>query len=154
MNRIFILIVLGLVTALPVFADSVDNDIALLRSDISKDKVSLITANMAFTPEEAGAFWPVYKQYDAELSKIGDERVALIKDYAANQQNMTDAKARELTDKWLDTEEKRLALKKKYMAEFEKVLSAKTTARFLQVENRINMLLDLQVASAVPLVTK
>jgi hypothetical protein len=153
MNRIFILL-LGIFTGLPLFADSVDSDIALLRSDISKDKVSLITANMHFTPEEAGAFWPVYKQYDAELSKIGDERVALIKDYAANQQSMTDAKAKELTDKWLDTEEKRLALKKKYVAEFEKVLSGKTTARFLQVENRINMLLDLQVASAVPLVTK
>ena len=134
--------------------DSVEQEVALLRSDIQKEKVTLITLNMEFTAEEASLFWPVYKRYEEELTKIGNQRVAMMKDYAQNFETMTDEKAKELTQKWFKTEEQRLQLKKKYFEEIEKVLPPRTAARFIQVENRLNMLLDLQLAAETPLVIK
>lgn len=56
--------------------------IELLRSDIRAKKVAIITEVMQFADAQARAFWPVYREYDLELSKIGDARVELIKDYA------------------------------------------------------------------------
>ena len=50
----------------------------LLRSDVRTQKVAIITEVMGFTEAEDKAFWPIYRQYDAEMSKLGDERVSLI----------------------------------------------------------------------------
>src|SRR3990172_1846486 len=96
-----LLIAIVLFLNFPTWAeDPVDQEVALLRSDIQKDKVNLITLNMDFTADEAARFWPVLKRYEEELMKIGDQRVALMKDYAQNFENMTDEKAKELTQKW------------------------------------------------------
>src|SRR5882672_6411494 len=59
-----------------------DQTIRLLRQDIQSERKQLIAANLKLTADQAARFWPVYDQYAADLSKIGDERVALIKEYA------------------------------------------------------------------------
>jgi hypothetical protein len=81
-------------------------------------------AALALDATQVAAFWPVYKKYEAELAKIGDERYAGIKDYAANYGSLTDAKATELTDRALGFVEKRLALIKRYVGELRGVLPA------------------------------
>ena len=126
--------------------------IELLRSDVKTKKVAIITEVMQFTNKEAKAFWPVYREYEFELTKLGDLRIELIKDYARNYQTMTDEKAKELVEKALKLEGKRTKLKKKYFKKFDKVLSSKTVAQFLQLENQINLLIDLQIASELPLI--
>ncbi|NIO06376.1 MAG: hypothetical protein GTN74_17750 [Proteobacteria bacterium] len=129
-----------------------DAYIELLRSDVKTKKVAIITEVMHFTNEETNAFWPVYREYDLELSKIGDGRLQLIKDYAQNYETMTDEKAKELVDRALRLEAKRTKLKKKYFKKFDKVLPSKTAAKFFQLENQINLLIDLQIASELPLI--
>jgi hypothetical protein len=129
-----------------------DAYIELLRSDVKTKKVAIITEAMQFTNEEAKAFWPVYREYEFELTKIGDGRLELIKDYAQNYETMTDEKAKELVDRALKLEGKRTKLKKKYFKKFDKVLSSKTAAKFFQLENQINLLIDLQIASELPLI--
>jgi hypothetical protein len=126
--------------------------IELLRSDVKTKKVAIITEVMQFTDEEAKAFWSVYREYDFELTKIGDGRLQLIKDYAQNYETMTDEKAKELVDRALRLEGKRTKLKKKYFKKFDKVLPSKTVAKFFQLENQINLLIDLQIASELPLI--
>jgi len=129
-----------------------DAYIELLRSDVKTKKVAIVTEVMQFTSEEANAFWPVYREYDLELSKIGDARIALIKDYARNYETMTDEKAKELVEGTLKLEGKRTKLKTKYFKKFDKVLPSKTVAKFFQLENQINLLIDLQIASELPLI--
>ncbi len=129
-----------------------DAYIELLRSEVKTKKVAIITEVMHFTNEETNAFWPVYREYDLELSKIGDGRLQLIKDYAQNYETMTDEKAKELVDRALRLEAKRTKLKKKYFKKFDKVLPSKTAAKFFQLENQINLLIDLQIASELPLI--
>ena len=107
---------------------------------------------MGFTEEEAVKFWPVYQEYMGEISKLTDKKLIGIKDYSDNFEQMSEAKAKELTDLALQLESDRVAVKKKYIEKMRQVISPKMAARFLQVENQIQFLLDLQIASALPVI--
>jgi hypothetical protein len=131
-----------------------DEIIELIRGDIQKDKVAIIGAAMNFSADEAGEFWPIYKGYEAELAKVGDQRIALIKDYAANYMTMTDAKAKELAETAMDIEKQRMKLKHDCFEKISQEISPVIATRFLQVENQLNLLLDLQIAQQVPLIEK
>lgn len=124
----------------------------LLRSDVRQEKIAIITGVMQFTEAEDAKFWPVYREYEAELAKINDDRIAGIKQYAATFNAMTDATADQLAHAALDLEARRHALKMKYYDRFKSALSAKTAARFLQVENQLLLLLDLQIAASLPII--
>jgi hypothetical protein len=124
----------------------------LLRSDLRAQKVAIITEMMEFTEAEDTKFWPVYREYETALAKINDDRLALIKEYAGNYETMTDAVADRLARGALDLEARRHTLKATYYDRFKVALSAKTAAKFLQVENQILLLLDLQIAASLPIV--
>jgi hypothetical protein len=125
--------------------------VELLRSDVRTQKVAIITEVMGFTEAEDAAFWPVYRQYDVEMAKLGDERVNLVQEYAQNYAKMTDAIADSLATKALDLEGRRNAVKTKYYERFKQALSPRTAARFLQVEQQLLLLIDLQIASSLPI---
>jgi hypothetical protein len=124
----------------------------LLRADVKSEKVQIISAMMQFTPEEAATFWPIYKSYDADLSKLGDQQLALIKEYADNYDSMTDAKANELVQKNFTLVSDRNALLKNCYEQVKSKMGAKTAARFVQVEHQLVMIIDLQIASQLPAV--
>jgi hypothetical protein len=129
-----------------------DHYITLIRTNLKAEKATVIVNNMHFTEAETQAFWPVYQQYQKELSKVGDEKVALIKDYAAHFETLDDKKAKELTTRAMALEQQRLNIADKYIAEFSKVLPAKKVARFFQLEMQMQRIVDLQVAAELPLV--
>jgi hypothetical protein len=114
--------------------------------------VAIFTELMEFTEDEDKAFWPVYREYDTELGKINDDRVSLIEEYARNYPALSDAVADKLATAALELEGRRTQLKTKYYHRFKSVLSPKTAARFLQVENQLLLLIDLQIASSLPVV--
>jgi hypothetical protein len=130
----------------------IDRYIAMLRNDLTAQKAAIIVSNMHLTEAETEAFWPVYRKYNKELDKVGDARVAVIKDYATHLDSVDDKKAKELTAQALKVEEQRLGVIKKYIGEFGKVLSARQVARFFQLEMQMQRMVDLQVASELPLV--
>jgi len=124
----------------------------LARQDLNKAKTDILGQAMGFTPEQAAKFWPMYSAYTKELNALGDVRLKIIKDYADNFQSMDDQKADGLAKRAMDWEAKRAALKQKYYAQVRQALGGKLAARFLQVENRLLTVVDLQVAAEVPLV--
>jgi hypothetical protein len=124
----------------------------LLRADVRAGKVAIITEMMAFTEAEDAAFWPVYRDYDVELATINDERIDLIGEYARNYAAVTDELADKLALKALDLEARRTALRQKYYERFKSALSARTAARFLQVEHQLLLVIDLQIAASLPIV--
>src|SRR6476660_6601979 len=103
----------------------------LLRSDVRAQKVAIITEVMEFTEAEDAAFWPIYREYDLEMSKLGDERVALIAEYADNYSTLTDAVAEKLAAKALDLEARRQAVKAKCFERVKAAMSPRTALRFL-----------------------
>jgi hypothetical protein len=123
----------------------------LLRSDVRKEKIAILTEVLGLTEAEDKAFWPIYREYDLEMARLGDERVALIEEYARNYSQMTDAVAEQLATRALGLEGRRDALKAKCHDNVKKALSPRTALRFLQVEHQLLLIIDLQVAAALPI---
>jgi hypothetical protein len=132
-------------------AAEVQKAIEQLRSDARKEINALISDNMRFSADEAAKFWPLYKEYETGRKALTDERLALIKDYADSYSTMSDDKAIELMNRALALEEKALAAKRAFLQKLEAALPGKTVARFNQVHNRIDMMVDLMLANQVPL---
>lgn len=126
--------------------------IELLRTDLKQGKTEVMGAVMQLSADQATKFWPVYKEFEAEYATLGDQIVAVVRTYADNYTNLTDAVADQLANKVLDIEQQRNALKKKYYERMKEALGAITATRFLQVENQLERVLDLQVAAQLPVV--
>lgn len=135
-------------------AENLEGEIELLRSDIKSGKVELVKNVLNVSGPKADAFWPVYREYQGELDKIGDARLALIKDYAAHYDAMTDDKAKALANQALDLQSKRTSLLKKYYKNFDKVLGSTDAAKLVQVESLVNALMDVQLGANIPLIKK
>jgi hypothetical protein len=131
---------------------SLDQDIAMLRKDIRSQKKQVIAANLPLTDAEAQKFWPVYDEFTEQLVMINNDKYALIKEYAQNYNNMTDAQADNWTQRLLAVDANAAALRQKYWKKFSQVLPAKKTALYEQVERRAQLLIDLQLSSQIPLV--
>ena len=129
-----------------------DSDIQLLRSDVQAGKNEIITATMQLTDAESTAFWPVYRDYARDQQKIGDERVALVKDYAASYDSLDDNKTKDMVQRMINIDDKTLNLREDYWPKFMKALGAKRAAKFYQVDNRLSMIVNLQLTAAIPLI--
>jgi len=130
---------------------AVEAQIALVREVAGTQRTAVVANNVSFTAAEAEAFWPLYRQYRAEVQKIGDGGLMLIKDFAKNYNSMSDEKATELTDQVLKFEQKRVKLKMSYAKKFRKVVQPAKVFRVFQVENRINAVNRLKLAAEIPL---
>ena len=131
---------------------SPDQDIDLLRKDIRSQKKQIIAANLQLTDTEAEKFWPLYDQYTAELIKINDAKYAAIKEYATTYSTLTDDQALTLSRQVIGVDQSVAQLRMKYVPIFGKVISGKKTALFFQLDRRLVMLIDLQLASQIPMV--
>ena len=145
-----------LVPAAAAIADEaqVNRYVEMLRQDIRDQKEDIIREVIVFKEGEgdkAAAFWNVYRDYQKDLKKVTDVRLALIKDYAASYDKMTDAKAKELSKKVLANDKASLKLKEKYYGNFMKAMGASAANRFFQVENTLNSLIMLRINTELPL---
>jgi len=130
-----------------------DADIQLLREDVRNDRKKIVAANLPLTAAEAAKFWPVYDQYVNDMKTVNDARISIIKQYAENYETMTDAQAQDLITRWLSADSDSIQLRKQYVPQFQKVIPAKKVATFFQIDHRIDLILNLQLASQLPLVT-
>jgi len=149
-----LVLVMGFVALAPVSQAVAQGEpfMELLRQDIQADKVALMTAALPLTEEEAEKFWPIYREYTTKLSSIGDARLKLIKDYAANYDAMTEEKASDLAKTSFSLREDKLSLLKKTHKKVSKEVGAIVATRFAQIENQLLMLIDMQIASEMPLI--
>ena len=129
-----------------------DQYISLLRKDLRSQKKQYIAANITLTDTEATAFWPVYDRYAAENERINNDRIVVLKEYAANLANLTDGQALALNNKSLAIDRSFVTLRQRFIPQFVKVLKGKNLARFFQIDKRIGLLIDLQIAAGVPIV--
>ena len=136
----------------PTKEAAVEQEIKLLRQDLRMEKKKIVAANMELSEAEALKFWPVYDAYTQETIKLNDTLQGLVKEYAQNYETLTDQKAASLTKRTLDLDAAATKLRFKYVPLFNKVVSAKKTARFMQIDRRLGLLVNIQVASALPLV--
>jgi hypothetical protein len=126
--------------------------IILLRSDVRPQKDEIMGSIMALSAADAARFWPIYNAYDAELTKLNDQRVENIKDYAREYTQITDTKADELVQKSFTYQKQRAELFASTYDKVKQACGAVTAARFAQIEHQLLLLVDLQIASSLPIV--
>jgi hypothetical protein len=149
MKKLFVVLALLLV-AKTAYAQ--EQYVELLKSDLKTQKVAVITEAMGLEESQSEPFWQIYRDYDYELSGIVDQRIALIRDYAASFSSMTDERAAELAKTSFKVEADRGKLREKYYKKFAKEISPLVGARWLMIERTINNLMDLQIAAEMPLI--
>jgi len=134
------------------YAQSVDDYIELTRDVIKTEKKAAIADVMQLSDAESTSFWTLYNEYESKQYGTQNKRIAIIKDFAANYENMDDVKADELWLNYLTYEQQLLKLKKAYYKKFKKILTPSQAARFFQAENKIQKLVDAHLASEIPLI--
>ena len=139
-------------TRLASAQDPVDKDIKLLRKDLRSMRKQIIAANMVFNDKEAEQFWPLFERYTQELVAIQDQKYALIKEYAQNYTTLTDEQAEKYIQGRAAVDQATLKVRLKYFPLFRKVLTGKSTAMFFQLDWRLGLIMDLQLASQTPLI--
>jgi hypothetical protein len=130
-----------------------DRVLELLRQDVRSERKQLIAMNLTMTDDEAIKFWPVFDRYTADLSKIFDSRLAIIKEYATNYATLSEEQAADLMKRSIEAEQAVVKLRLDYLPQFQQVLPAKKTAMFYQLDRRLALLIEIQLASEIPLVT-
>jgi len=149
MNKTLLLVMGLLVLNTALYAQEAYMEV--IRSTIKAEKVSIITEEMAFTDAEAAVFWPIYREYEVKLAALYDDMLVLIRNYAVDYEFIDDAQAKDLVSRTFDLKENMLKLKKEYYKKFEKALSPVRAAKFVQLEHRIDLMIDLQIAGALPI---
>ena len=137
-----------------LFSQNIDNYIEMLRSDLKTKKTEIISDNISLTEAESEKFWPVYREYSLKLDKISDKRVKYIKEYADNFDTMTEKKADKIVDQAFNYYEDRISLEKKLYKKTKKILGVIKAAKLVQLEHQINVLIDVEIGSQLPLIEK
>ena len=129
-----------------------DDDISLFRKDVRSLRKQIIAANLDLTDTEAQQLWPIFDRYTAEMRKLFDRKFEVLKEYAENYDTITDEQADTYIQGRAAVEESIMQLRLKYVPIFRKVLSGKTAALFTQIDWRLGLVIDLQLASQVPMI--
>jgi len=151
MKRSILLISLVL-SAYLAKAQTSDDYIELARDILKTEKKSAIAEGMDLTDTEITPFWALYNEYNSKLSQTQNQRVALIKNYAENYETMTDDKADEIMQSYFKYQQEIIKLKKSYYSRFKKILPKAKAARYFQLENKIQTLVDAELAMQIPLI--
>jgi len=152
-QKMFVLMVTILIAALPAAAQVSDTDyLQQLRADIQTDRQALVAGSLGLTEEEGEAFWPVYRDYRNDMAKVGDRMQTLIQDYAQIWDTATEEQAKTMVNEMLAIQRDELKVRKSHLSKFRRVLPEVKVARFLQIENKIDVIVKLGLADAIPLI--
>jgi hypothetical protein len=130
----------------------IDAYIEAARSELRANREGLMAANLSLTSAESDAFWPLYREFNTKRAELGDTRLKIIKDYAKKYPDVDDATAKNLVDRSLAYDKKLHKLEQDYVAKFGKVLPAAKLMRFLQIDSRVETLVELQIQQSIPVV--
>ena len=125
--------------------------IEVMRSQIATQRQALVAENLQLTEEESEKFWPVYREFQYQRAPIVDRRLENIKNFRDNYDSLTDEQAREIIDAVVSYEEDMLKLQKKFIREFRKVLPERKVMRYMQIERKLDAVIDFDLARVIPL---
>ena len=151
MKFLFSLFLLASISTAASAQTALDEQIELVRQSAHTDRKIILMGNMNFTSDESANFWPAWNQYRAAMSANGDRTLALIKNFAENYESMTDQKANEILTDHFSIEMQNTVVKQKFSQEINKFLPAQKVMRVIQIENKLDAAIDLQLAAEIPL---
>ena len=151
MAAMLAIIFIGLVGS-ALAQDKPADNMQIVREKIRADKKLVVAETMGMTESEAKAFWPVYDAYQRDLAKINDRTIKLIDDYAENYGAMSNQAAKKLMDEFMAIEAEHLMIRQSYLPRFRQVLPEMKVLRYYQLENKIEAVVNYELAASIPLV--
>ena len=130
---------------------NITSDIELTRAAIQVRRQAIVTAAMDLEPKESEAFWPLYRQYRADMAKVNDRYVKLLVTYLENYDTLSDQQAARIMDDYLKVERDRTEVKARYGPRFRKIMPARKAMRFFQVDNKLDAVINAELAAEIPL---
>ena len=143
---------LGLLISSSALAQQAREQVELSRAVIQAERQIIVASNMGLTEQEAEAFWPVFKDFQEALRKVSDRRADLILELAKEFNSLSGEKAQEMLKESLSIQAERTKLKQKFIGRFNKVLPPKKVVRYFQIENKLDSVIDYELAARIPLV--
>ncbi|MCE3285117.1 MAG: hypothetical protein K0R70_1373 [Steroidobacteraceae bacterium] len=132
-------------------AQSTHDEQQQLIAQIQTDKHAIVLNTLELDDEQVQAFTPIYDQYQVERKKLFDRAADLLELYASSYESMTDDGARKILKEWLSLQDAEVALTRKWAKQFERVLPPAKVLRFVQIENKLDTLLQLKAVANIPL---
>jgi hypothetical protein len=129
---------------------SAKDQIELTRANIQTQRQEIVQSIMELSPAESEKFWPLYREYRNEVTKLGDERVKFLERFADQAATLSDEESKTLLDDWFKLRQRQLDLQKKYAGKFRKVLPGAKVARFYQVENAMDTIVSANLQAVMP----
>jgi hypothetical protein len=131
---------------------SIDEVLLAVREDLQNDRADIMAKNLSLTSEQAARFWPTFASYQKEQSAIIDEQLKGIQQYIENYDTLDDTGAVSLLNAHLDRDARMVALRQKWLGEFQNVLGPKLAVRAIQIDRRLSLVQQLQITTKIPLV--
>ena len=125
--------------------------IEVARGAISADRKAVLVVEMQLTDAESTAFWPLYREYRSAMDKINDELINLVLDYAKAYPDVPEEQARKMLNTYTSLQEKHVQQRTIYLKKFGDVLPAAKALRLAQLETRLDLVVQLNLAARVPL---
>ena len=129
-------------------SDSVLND---LRADMQSSRADIMAKNLTLTAGQAAKFWPVFEAYQKQQNLIMDAQLKDLRKYMETSETLDDAAALALMDAHLARDTKMTSLRRKWLTEFQKVLPTKLAVRAMQIDRRLSLAAQMEVAAQLPL---
>jgi hypothetical protein len=123
---------------------------ALLHENVADQKEQVVALVLFLNEADAGKFWPIYSQYEAELDKLNATATASIDIYVKNAGHLSEQHADQLVRDQTQFQSQRAALLDKYYGTVKDALGPETAARFYEAESQLLSLTDLQRSSMLP----
>jgi Spy/CpxP family protein refolding chaperone len=125
--------------------------VADFRNDLMARRADVIAKGLTLTSDQAAKFWPLFDAYQKEQDVIVNEQLEQVKAYADHFQSLSDEDALNYLNSLLTRDQKMLDLRRKWLAKFQKVVSAKTAARAIQIDRRLSIVTEIRMSQQVPL---
>ena len=143
---------IGVFLASAAFAQTATDELEAARGQIQADRKAIVAKLMSLTDQESAAFWPVYNEFREATRKVDDRMVKLLGDYDKESETMTDQRAHQLLNEWLSIMSDKAAVKKTYVKKFSKAIPTTKLIRYYQIENKMDAVIQYEMAQGLPLV--
>jgi hypothetical protein len=147
-----VLLIALFMSAYVVSAQTTDDYIELSRDILKTEKKAAIAGELDLTNEEITPFWELYNEFNNKMSQVQNKRIALIKDFAQNYESLSGEKADEIMKAYFAYQQELLKLKKMYYGKFKRILPKDKAARYFQLENKVQAIVDAELAAQIPLI--
>ena len=130
---------------------AIEELLVAVRGDLQSERAEIMAKNLTLNSEQAAKFWPVYNSYQQEQNAIMDDQLKGIQRFIETFDKADDASALAFINAHLDRDARMVALRQKWLGEFQKVVGTKVAVRAIQIDRRLSLAHQLYFTTRIPL---